>query len=317
MAKNQPLVLLYHEITDTESEFIKNYSINTKPKTFDQHMRVISRHFKPITYSEYKDCLKNGENITDRILVTFDDGYSEAVKHGGEILNKYNLDGIWFINDQFIKNDKIFWLSKLMYLYDEGKLKDFIKNFNEVHQGLAKKIRKWDVKSIDLWAKDNYSLSLENYLNEYVIKLGLNENNRENNSMLYASENELMMLSQNFEIGNHTSSHPNFRNLSIENKIKQSEESRRNLQKIINREINCFAFPFGQEHMHWCQNDVDILLELNYESVFSVANEHKTLNATVIPRYEIPEIEDRVMFRGYIDKLLEENKKITNYLNRA
>ena len=34
------------------------------------------------------------------------------------------------------------------------------------------------------------------------------------------------------------------------------------LDDEASKKINAFAFPFGQEHLHWCQNDVSILQNL-------------------------------------------------------
>ena len=120
-----------------------------------------------------------------------------------------------------------------------------------------------------MWAKDNYSKTLDESLNKYILGLGWNEMIEANRNSIYANSKELKTLSESFVIGNHTLSHPNFRNLSIEDKIKESEESRNILENIIDKKINTFAFPFGQEHFHWCQNDVNILQNLNYDFIFS------------------------------------------------
>ena len=48
------------------------------------------------------------------------------INYGAEILSKYNLDGMWFINGGMINNDKVFWFSQLMYLYDNNYLDKFL-----------------------------------------------------------------------------------------------------------------------------------------------------------------------------------------------
>ena len=164
MNGNKPIVLLYHQISPKNTKFIENYNINVKPKLFDEHMKIIRDNFNPITFSEWVDAIRNGENISNRILVSFDDGYCDAVNYGGEILNKYDLDGLWFINGGLVNNNKVFWLSQLMYLYDNDYLDSFLKEFNTEFLGLLNHINlnESTPMDIDIWAKQNYSKTLSN-----------------------------------------------------------------------------------------------------------------------------------------------------------
>ena len=181
----------------------------------------------------------------------------------------------------------------------------YLNEFNSDFPGLLKSIDldNSSVKDVDIWAKDNYSKTLDKSLNKYILGLGWNELLEANRNSIYANSKELKTLSESFVIGNHTLTHPNFRNLSIEDKIKESEESRKILENIIGKEINTFAFPFGQEHQHWCQNDVSLLQNLGYNFIFSVANEFNRVNYDVIHRHEILEL-DNSEFRGFMDNLI-------------
>jgi len=170
MSGNKPIVLLYHQVSSKNTKFIENYNINVNPKLFDKHMKILKNNFSTITFKEWGEAIKNNEDVSNKILVTFDDAYSDAVNYGGEILNKYDLDGIWFVNGGMINNDKMFWLSKLMYLYNNGKLNDFVNKFNVKFSGLLKNVNldKLKVKDIDSWAKDNYSKELSVSLEKYI-----------------------------------------------------------------------------------------------------------------------------------------------------
>lgn len=306
MSGNNPIILLYHQVSPEDTKFIENYNINVKPKLFDEHMKILKEDYAPITFDEWNDAIKNNEDVSDRVLVTFDDGYKDVINYGADILSKYNLDGIWFINGGMIDNDKVFWLSQLMYLHDNNHLVKFITEFDYQFPNLLKLINQpfQSVKDIDIWAKDNYSKILAESLSKYVSDMGWDEVIEANTSSIYANSSELKSLSENFVIGNHTLSHPNFRNLSIEDKVKESEESREILEYIIGKNISTFAFPFGQEHLHWCQNDVSLLQNLGYDFIFSVANEFDRVNYDVIHRHEILEL-DKTEFKSFVNNLLE------------
>ena len=305
MSGNNPIILLYHQVSPNNTKFIENYNINVEPNLFDKHMKILRDEYNPITFDEWNEAIKNNENVSNRVLVTFDDGYKDVVNYGAEILSKYDLDGMWFINGGMINNDRVFWLSKLMYLYDNNHLDNFINEFNLDFSGLLSYIDlyKSNTKDIDVWAKNNYSKTLSKSLNDYICNLGWSEMVEANRNSIYANSKELKTLSESFVIGNHTLSHTNFRNLSIEDKVKESEESRKILENIIGKKVNTFAFPFGQEHLHWCQNDVNILQNLNYDFIFSVANEFNRVNDNVIHRHEILEF-DNSEFRGFVNNLI-------------
>ena len=308
MSVNSPIILLYHQVSPNKTTFIENYNINVEPNLFDNHMKILKEEYAPITFDEWNDAIKNNDDVSNRVLVTFDDGYKDVINYGADILSKYDLDGMWFINGGMINNDKVFWLSQLMYLYDNNHLDKFLIEFNSEFPNLLKPIdlNNSSVKDVDVWAKDNYSKTLSKSLNDYISNLGWNEMIEADRNSIYANSNELKTLSENFVVGNHTSSHPNFRNLSIEDKVKESEESRKILENIIGKNINTFAFPFGQEHLHWCQNDVSLLQNLGYDFIFSVANEFNRVNYDVIHRHEILEF-DNNEFRGFMNNLIGDN----------
>ena len=92
MSGNNPIILLYHQVSPEDTKFIENYNINVKPKLFDEHMKILKEDYAPITFDEWNDAIKNNEDVSDRVLVTFDDGYKDVINYGAYILSKYNLD---------------------------------------------------------------------------------------------------------------------------------------------------------------------------------------------------------------------------------
>ena len=311
MNGNKPLVLLYHQICDQESKLLKNFNISISPKLFNEHMKILKEYFKPITFSEWNYSVKNNIDIKDRIIVTFDDGYRDAINYGTEILSNLDLDALWFINSGFVNNNKVFWLSKLMHLLNTNVLEDFIEKFLHNYPFLLSPIdlKKLNIFEIDLWAKDNYNETLLKEIDIYLNTIKWNEEYEAAKHNLYANKSSLNKISEYFTLGNHTLSHPNFRNLSIEKKVEELEDSRLVLEKITNKNLSCFAFPFGEEHFHWCQNDIKILNNLNYNYIFTVSNKYPRLNNKVINRYEIKSMEPEA-FKNYVIQLYKRDIQI-------
>ena len=72
---------------------------------------------------------------------------------------------------------------------------------------------------VDRWAKDCYSTTLKNFIDESTNRYGLEESSYSVSSPLYATKDDLKKSSCSIEYGNHTASHPNLRNISL----KQAE----------------------------------------------------------------------------------------------
>ena len=85
---------------------------NLKPAVI--HYCQISTLFLPIRFSEFVEAYESGTDIRERNLITFDDGYTSAAQKAVPILQKYDIESIWFLNSNFWNNDRVSWLSKLM-----------------------------------------------------------------------------------------------------------------------------------------------------------------------------------------------------------
>lgn len=286
---NYPIVLLYHQISDSAHSLINHYNINVHPKTFELHITTIKRHFAPISMEEFEYSSRNNIDIRKRVLITFDDGYKAAVNNAGGILKRYNLDSIWFINSAFCDNERVFWLSKLMWISGEGLLEEFVRKADLRYPGLLSPL---DKPNINSWAKCNYSRILAYLIDEFVLYFGFNENKTAERANLFASYKDIKALSAFAHIGNHTLSHPNVRNITLSDFSKEVEDCYRELRDNLVKAAKYFAFPFGQMGYHWTPGHTDILKGLGYLRIFSVVNnDHIKTDRSfknIIPRYEVP-----------------------------
>lgn len=94
---NYVRVINYH---NTEKEFID---------LFEKHIIYLKSKFNIINYDDFKEFL-NGDLIFENkpgMLITFDDGYKSNYEYGMDILNKYDIQGVFFISsDKVQTNDK-------------------------------------------------------------------------------------------------------------------------------------------------------------------------------------------------------------------
>jgi len=62
------------------------------------------------------------------------------------------------------------------------------------------------------------------------------------------SENELIVLSENFEIGSHTLTHPYLTKIPISDAEREITESKKRLEKILGREVVGLSYPSGDHN---------------------------------------------------------------------
>jgi len=243
----KPIVLLYHEIAEKPSVILNYYNITIHPLVFKKHVKWISEKYSIVP----ADCISEDVDLKNCIILSFDDGYSNALRYFHEICK---TKAFWFLNKNFMDNEKIFWLSKLFMLKDLGLFK---------YNG-----------DLDYFGKMNYSnkllFSIDTLFKEYAI----NELEIAKKEALYAKiedySGDLCLL------GDHTKNHCNCFN------ITKSE-----LLTELNSELDYFAIPFGIYGYHWNENTIKAINKIhNYKYIFSVGRTKEV--DKVIPRLQVP-----------------------------
>ena len=85
-------VLMFHYITS------KQY------QKFEKLIIKLKQDYNIVSPSEFSNLIKNKKKLVeDTILLTFDDGYKSQYNVAKKILNKHNIQGIFFITLNFIK----------------------------------------------------------------------------------------------------------------------------------------------------------------------------------------------------------------------
>lgn len=65
------------------------------------------KDFQSISLTEYAEFLKGNRSIPKRsVLISFDDGYSDAIDNAVPIMEKYKYKGIFFVIGQMVKSER-------------------------------------------------------------------------------------------------------------------------------------------------------------------------------------------------------------------
>lgn len=94
-------ILMYHSVGDNGAFF------TVKPTDFEKQMKFISgggssRGLKAVKLSRLVEMLKNREDVSGRVAVTFDDGYADNASVALPVLEKYGIPTTVFVATDFM-----------------------------------------------------------------------------------------------------------------------------------------------------------------------------------------------------------------------
>jgi peptidoglycan/xylan/chitin deacetylase (PgdA/CDA1 family) len=247
MRKKKLTVFVYHEISNTPSQFCIDYDLNVNPNLFHKQIAWINKNFQIISPSD----LKNPNDLPQNsALITFDDGFKGAFTNGIDYLDSLRIPSLMFLN--------------MGHIIDKSPLISAIAIFISKYQDSISKSNRYS-------AYKNFHLTL----NPQIFEEMFSENITLDYSKLFDYQGELASLemvqaysnSEYLYYGNHLLNHWNSSSLS-ENQFKNNVlDNHAELSKFDNF-INFFSFPNGQPDICFNDSHLSMLSSLGYDRVF-------------------------------------------------
>ncbi len=175
--------------------------------------------------------------------LTFDDGLKEIYSEIAPILERKGIPATFFINTDFVDNKTLFYRYKVSLIIESvntnnGSKKELTKYFNMSEMCLKTIKNKLlslginDMLTIDIIA-NLIELDFDEYLKIYQPYLTINQINE--------------LLERGFTIGSHSLNHPYFKEIDIDEKKRQINESFRFIEQELKLKDFYFSFPFSDE----------------------------------------------------------------------
>jgi peptidoglycan/xylan/chitin deacetylase (PgdA/CDA1 family) len=100
--KNKASILMYHSVGLNRAFF------TVSPKEFEKQLVYLKENnFKVIRLSELLEKLKNEKDISNCVVLTFDDGYQDNFYNAFKLLKKYNFPASIFIATAYVDKQMI------------------------------------------------------------------------------------------------------------------------------------------------------------------------------------------------------------------
>lgn len=285
---------MYHYIRN-KSKLFPNYDILEKKDYINQ---IKNFEKKNGLINSYEELFIS----SDKFLPTFDDGFKDHI-FAAEVLKKHNSIGIFFIPTLPLKNNIILDVHKThlilgkvrsfealneleKYLY-KNKITNFYKNNEKIKYKSAYKDQIDEDKKKEFKKIMNYygDLKLKHKILDYLLKK-FDINTKPKN--YYLNKKEIKYLkSIGMIIGSHSESHTLLSRLSYKEQFKELNNSKIFLEKIINKSIDTFCYPFGRK-ISYNYNTLKILKKLKYKLAYSVEERDISFKDIQKKPYELP-----------------------------
>jgi len=248
--RNSLVVICYHDINESPSEFSKSNSLDLNPELFRKQLLFLKSNFNIIS----PDDLISGNIPKRAVLITFDDGWRSTFEVAIPIMKELKIPSILFLNMAPVKGS----------LFFPGLVDYFIRNYDNFPKFLNENIE--DTKKYPLHT--NCTIEL---LNSFIdSEKSINNSTLSNYIGVFASEEMLKKYENNSYVyyGNHFLNHYVSRHL---NEIEFEEEyilNSRLLEKYNNyRKI--VAFPYGQPNSCFSKEQVTQLFNFEVQHIFA------------------------------------------------
>jgi len=284
-------VLTYHRVADLASD-PQRLAIGFEQ--FGEQIEVLSKSCNPIGASELLELVARHKRIPGRsVVVTIDDGYSDALLNADPILSAHSVPATVFVSSDYIGGDTEFWWDEIERVVlcaqtlparleiEAGGARyavDVISEWRaDDERGTA---LTWDITKPTTTERQRLYLQLCNFvlplsatdretaLASLRSQFGVERLVRPIHRPLSASELRQLVEGELVEIGAHTKSH---QMLATRTQDEQRDEilgGKLALEQAIGRTVRLFSYPYGSED-NYSEKTARIVRESGFLGAFT------------------------------------------------
>lgn len=239
------LILNYHRIGDCRHSLLDRNLWSATAADFEAQMRLVARNFEVIGVDDLNRALH--ETGRQRVLITFDDGYSDNYSIAYPILRRLGLPAVFFLTTGFFDDHVVPWWDEIAWMARTARVAVIPANrwfSREVLLDVPSRehtIRRLlsVYKTLDGSETEDYLEFLSDFLNTgrapYLIARDL--------WMTWDQVRE--MRAGGMAFGAHTHSHPVLSSLTDEQQDEEVRRSGARLAEELGEPTRLFSYPVG------------------------------------------------------------------------
>ncbi len=236
-------VLYYHRINDMPND---RHLLCVTPEIFAQQIKFLKHNYNILRFEEDWD-----RTDRDSIVITFDDGYMDNLTEALPVLESESVPATVFVSTGPMKKNCELWWDELETVLFSGE--SFPKSFRleDSQYGCC-----WD--TVTYKQRENCYRALhfmmknwatvrkrEAWMEQLWRWRGIAKQTDPSHQILTEAACRELAVSKYITVGAHTVHHPALARLSVGQQETEIAESVKDLEKLLQCEINVFSYPFG------------------------------------------------------------------------
>ena len=261
------VVLMYHRVA---SGLVDPWRLCVSPANFVAQLEVLAAHFRVATLHELV-AARGSDGSRPSVAITFDDGYADNLLAAAPLLVRKGLPATFFLTSGMLGSEREFWWDELdQLLLQPGALPSRL----DVPLGderwtietgpaaaplgdprnAAAACVPWEAAPstriglyYSVWkslrALDDVARRVA--LDELARQVGVTASRRDSHRTLTRDEACELARLPGVEIGAHSVTHVSLPECTPTQQLQQMQQSRRDLESMVDRPVTGFAYPFG------------------------------------------------------------------------
>ncbi len=271
--RDKAVVLTYHgilpEIPHDGSDYGYRNFVTTRQ--FESHIRLLLKYYRPL---KAEDFYAPDNDISRGFLITFDDGFRNNYRYAAPILQRYGIQGCFFITTSLVNTRNFIWTEEITNLILKTRKPSVVipvvssnpLPLNTVAQReTASFAIRTKLKNIPLKTRQTAMAELREQLSDVPAGLQPDEEDR----YLFMTWDEVRgMVEAGQLIGSHTHTHPMLTTLTEAESLAELQKSKALLEEHTGVPCLTMSYPNGESE-NFNEIHIQQLRELGYRCAFS------------------------------------------------
>ncbi|CAN5160600.1 polysaccharide deacetylase family protein [soil metagenome] len=249
--RSAPTILMYHGVTtaDTAPDRLKNCEGKHLPaKLFAGHLQAMRRSRRVIKLDELVRGLQDGDDMTNTIVITFDDGYENNVLEAAPLLADFNMSAAFFLATGFIGAERCIWTDRLEIALDRTHRSSVqvpagggdmpLTNFVEKRKAMS---------AIKRRLKAQPAQNVNQAVEKIISMLGVMDIAPEGDYRFMNWDQARELVRNGFEVGAHSVNHPILSNIPFDEASQEILDSKKKIESETGQCNSTFCVPNGKK----------------------------------------------------------------------
>jgi len=249
LRRSHPLILLYHGVSNAGlTSGLRNCEGKHVPQVdFVRHLKSLKRHRSVIPLKAMVEGLRSGDDLSNTVAITFDDGYENNFLRAAPALADFNMPAAFFLTTGFIGTDRCIWTDRVESILDRVAADSIfvgamakalpVSTLNEKRAAL--RTIKAALKQLPL----NQALEA---VTRMADSLNIPELPSDGDYRFMSWDQARQLHHAGFEIGAHTVNHPIMSKISLHEAEQEILESRDHIAAQLTGCSETFCYPNGK-----------------------------------------------------------------------